>query len=102
MAKEYPLLVGHCDRGHKRLRSVNDVADFIIKHGKYGDVNVTFENGRFFLDTYGIYLNNIIDQEYREELLKVLIPKQMEVDGTEDADFIENEEDESNNFEMEM
>ena len=73
MAKEYPLLIGHCYRGHKRLRSINDVADFIMKHGKYGGVNVTFENGKFFLDTYGIYINKIVDQEYREELLKVLV-----------------------------
>ncbi len=101
MAKEYPLLIGHCYRGHKRLRSINDVADFIMKHGKYGDVNITFEDGRFFLDTYGIYIKNIIDQEYREELLKVLVPKQQAVfdvdDDTEDID-----EDSNPNFEMEM
>ena len=101
MAKEYPLLIGHCYRGHKRLRSINDVADFIMKHGKYGGVNVTFENGKFFLDTYGIYINKIVDQEYREELLKVLVPMQKAVfdvdDDTEDID-----EDSNPNFEMEM
>ena len=44
MAKEYPLLIGHCDRGHKRLRGINDVAHFIMKYGKYGDVNILQKN----------------------------------------------------------
>ena len=30
-------LVGHAVDGNKNLRSINDVAEFIMWHGKYGD-----------------------------------------------------------------
>ena len=34
-------LIGHSVAGNKRLRSIEAVADFICKHGKYGDVKIT-------------------------------------------------------------
>lgn len=67
-------LIGHSMGETQKLRNVQEVANFIIKHGVEGDVSVTFENTRPFLSTCGIYLNDITDMEYREELLKVLIP----------------------------
>ena len=101
MAKEYPLLIGHSAKGNKRLHNVKEVADFIMKHGLYSDVTVTFEDNSPLLDTYGFYLNKINDMEYSEELLKVLVPMQEAVfdvdDDTEDID-----EDSDPNFEMEM
>ena len=57
MAKEYPLLIGHSAKGNKRLHNVKEVADFIMKHGLYSDVTVTFEDNSPLLDTYGFYLN---------------------------------------------
>ena len=70
MAKEYPLIVDHFDRGNKLLHNVNEVVDFIIRHGQYGDVTVTFED-KFLIDTCGIYLNKIVDMKYPEKLLEV-------------------------------
>ena len=54
--------------------------------------------GKELLDTFGIYINKISDMEYREELLKVLVPMQREIenaalsdgesmDETEDVDM---------------
>ncbi len=79
--ENHPRLVGHSVRGNKRLKSVQDVADFICKHGQYGDVTVTYDGGKPFLDTFGIYLNRIADMEYREKLLKILIPMQTEIES---------------------
>ncbi len=107
MAKEYPLLIGHSDRGNKRLHNKEEVADFICKHGLEGDLLITFEDGRFFLNTFGIYLNRIVDMEYRDELKKVLVPKQMSIfDTPDDEEEVETEEseesDETEDLEMEM
>ena len=107
MAKEYPLLIGHSDRGNKRLHNIDEVSDFICKHGVDGDVSITFEDGRFFLNTFGIYLNKIVDMEYRNELEKVLVPKQMSIfDSPDDDEEVETEEseepEETEDLEMEM
>lgn len=59
---------------------------YICKHGQYGDVIVTQRDGAFFLNTIGIYIDRIADMDYREELLKVLIPEQMKIDGTQEPD----------------
>lgn len=40
--------------------------------------------------TFGIYIDRIADMKYREQLLKVLIPMQMELDST--AEIYESEE----------
>ena len=71
-------------KGNKRLHSIQEVADFICTHGQYGDLTITQEDGTPFLDTFGIYINRISDMEYREELLKVLVPMQI---GVEDETF---------------
>ena len=92
---KFPVLIGHSLEGRKQLCSIQDVADFICKHGLYGDLKITKEDGSFFLNTFGIYIDKIADMEYRKELLKILIPMQMEIDGT-------NEIDEEESTEMEM
>ena len=51
--------------------------------------------GKELLDTFGIYINKISDMEYREELLKVLVPMQNEVENaafSEDEDMEETED----------
>ena len=92
---KYPVLIGHSLAGRKQLHSMQDVADFICTHGQYGDLKIMQEDGSFFLNTFGIYIDKIADMEYRKELLKILIPMQMEIDGT-------NEIDEEEIIEMEM
>lgn len=60
------------------------------------------KDGTPFLDTFGIYINKITDMEYREELLKVLIPMQHEVElSCFDCDKTEADEEDINNR-MEM
>ncbi len=56
--------------------------------------------GKELLDTFGIYINKISDMEYRDELLKVLVPMQHEV---ENAAFSEDENmDEMEDMDMTM
>ena len=63
---------------------IQEVAHFICEEGLKGDVVITELNDEFILDTFGIYINKIADMEYRSELLKVLIPMQQHIDGTEE------------------
>ena len=95
---KYPLLIGHSLAGRTRLRNIDEVANFICTHGQYGDLTITQADGTPFLDTFGIYINKIADMDYREELLKVLIPMQTEIDGANDME--ETEENISNGMEM--
>lgn len=95
--EKYPLLIGHSLAGRTRLRNIQEVANFICTHGQYGDLLITEKDGTFFLNTFGIYINKITDMDYREELLKVLIPMQKSIDGTDEIDCGESEE-----FNMEM
>ena len=84
--EKYPLLIGHSLAGKIYLRNIQEVAAFICVHGQYSDLTVTQKDGTPFLDTFGIYINKIADMDYREELLKVLIPMQMEMDVTNDIE----------------
>ena len=59
------------------------MASFICTEGLKGDLTVTTPTDEFVLDTFGIYINRITDMDYREELLKVLIPMQTALDGTD-------------------
>ena len=89
VSEKYPLLIGHSLAGRTRLRNIQEVANFICTHGQYGDLTITQTDGTPFLDTFGIYINKIADMEYCEKLLKVLIPMQMEIDGTNDIEKTE-------------
>ena len=92
--EKYPLLIGHSDQGSQELHSIQEVADFICSQGLESDLLITQEDGSYFLNTFGIYIDRIADMEYREALLKVLIPMQMELDGTKDIDEEPGPEDE--------
>ncbi len=94
---KYPLLIGHSLAGRTRLHNIEEVASFICVHGQYSDLVITQKDGTPFLDTFGIYINGIANMEYREELLKVLSPMQMEIDGT---NRIKEENDEKENPDM--
>lgn len=69
-------LIGYSSKERQELNSIEETAKFIIKHGRYEDVEITTENGIPFISTFGIYINRIADMNYREELLKILIPMQ--------------------------
>lgn len=73
---EFPFLIGVARDGYERLFGIEDVADFICKKGLMGDVKIFTPYGKEVLNTFGIYIDRICDMEYKEELLKVLIPKQ--------------------------
>ena len=99
--EKYPLLIGHSLAGRTHLRSIQEVANFICVHGQYGDLAITQKDGTPFLDTFGIYINKIADMDYLEELLKVLIPMQHEIEA-ECFDCDESEADEEINNGMEL
>ena len=87
-----PLLIGHSLAGRTRLHNIYEVANFICTHGQYSDLRITQQDGAPFLDTFGIYINKITDMEYREELLKVLIPMQIEIDGSNQINETEEQD----------
>lgn len=53
-------LVGYAEGERKQLKSIDEVADFICKNGKHGDVIIT-NNGEPFITTIGIYLDMVAD-----------------------------------------
>lgn len=79
--EKYPVLFGHSLTGNRELHNTKETAEFICEGGEYGDVSITDEKGIILLTTFGIYIDKILDLEYREELLKELEPLQKEIDG---------------------
>ena len=76
----YPVLYGYSDNGKKELHGIEEVATFIATEGLNSDLKVIKENGEELLDTFGTLINKISDIEYRDELLKMLTPKQTGLD----------------------
>ncbi len=99
--RKYPLLIGHSLAGRTRLHNIYEVANFICTHGQYSDLCITQKDGAPFLDTFGIYINKITDMEYQEELLKVLIPMQTEIDGSNQINETDDETEEQDMNEWE-
>ena len=71
-------LIGYSARETKRLQSVEEVAVFICKNGKHGDITIT-NNGEPFITTIGIYLDKVADIRYRAQLMPILTKKQRQV-----------------------
>lgn len=82
--KKHPRLIGMSHYDERELNSIEEVAKYICEKGLSGDVTITYEDGTPFLNTFGIYIDKISDMNYRSELLKVLIPMQKALDGTEE------------------
>lgn len=74
-----------CPAGYDivKLNSIEEMAKCIMEYGAKTDLEIYHKDGTFLCDTFGIYLNKVADMEFREVLLKVLMPMQMAVDGTE-------------------
>lgn len=71
-------LVGYAEGERKQLKSIDEVADFICKNGKHGDVTIT-NNGEPFITTIGIYLDMVADIRYRSQLMPILTKKQEQI-----------------------
>lgn len=71
-------LIGYSKDENKKLHSVEEVADFICKNGKYGDITIT-NNGEPFITTIGIYLDKVADIRYRARLMPILTKRQRQV-----------------------
>lgn len=79
MAKEYTLLIGKSGDKKQELHNKEEVADFICTEGLKNDLQIFRTDGVQLISTFGVLIDRILDMEYREELLKVLLPKQIEV-----------------------
>lgn len=80
-------LIGHAVDGNRNIHSIQDVADFIINHGQYGDVTITTACGEPFIKTKGTYIDTITDTEYLDKLLEILVPMQEAQEEAEENDF---------------
>lgn len=77
----YPILYGYSGNKCVELHGVNEVAKFICTEGLTNDLTITTPFDTLLLNTFGTFINQITDMEYREELLKVLIPMQHEAEA---------------------
>lgn len=78
MKNNHLKFIGYSQDETRELNSVQEVAEFICQEGVHSDLTIRTENGGFFLNTFGIFVNRIADMDYRQELLEVLVPMQME------------------------
>lgn len=83
MENKYTNLIGYSDNKVEDLHSVEDVAKFICEEGLNGDVEIITSDGDLFITTFGIYLDKVKDIDYRNELVKVLVPMQKKLDGSD-------------------
>ena len=71
-------LVGYAEGERKQLKSIDEVADFICKNGKSGDITI-MNDGEPFITTIGIYLDMVADIRYRSQLMPILTKKQEQI-----------------------
>ena len=71
-------LIGYSATENWQLKSIDEVAEFICKNGKHGDVTIT-NNGEPFITTIGIYLDKVADIRYRARLMPILTKRQRQV-----------------------
>ena len=83
MENKYTNLIGYSDNKVEDLHSIEDVAKFICEEGLNGDVEIITPDGELFITTFGIYLDRVKDIDYRNELVKVLVPMQKNLDGSD-------------------
>lgn len=81
---DQPVLYGYSVRVQgQELKNVKEVARFIYEQGRLGDVQILTEEGAPFISTMGFFLDRIASMEYREALLKELVPLQMGIEEDE-------------------
>ena len=84
-SKTHPKLIGSSNVRNKKLNSVQEVAEFIIKDGQYGDVTVKYADGPPLLETDGIYVTGITDLAYAIKLFEILLPMIKKVERGEEV-----------------
>ena len=82
MQSNHSKLIGYSPNGTCELNSVQEVAEFICREGVHGDLTIRTRTGDFFLSTFGTFIDRMADMNYRQQLLEVLVPMQMEQDGS--------------------
>ena len=82
MQPKPPKLIGYSQNGTCELNSVQEVAEFICREGVHGDLTIRTCTGNFFLSTFGTFIDRMADMNYRQQLLEVLVPMQMEQEGS--------------------
>ena len=85
MENKYTNLIGYSENKVEDLHSIEDVAKFICEEGLNGDVEIITSDGDIFITTFGIYLDKVKDAQYRDELVKVLVPMQKKLDGADEC-----------------
>ena len=85
MENKYENLIGYSESTVQDLHGVEEVAEFICKEGLNGDVEIITSDGDVFITTFGIYLDKVKDEDYRNELVNVLVPMQKKLDGSEEC-----------------
>ena len=85
MENKYTNLIGYSENTVKDLHGIEEVAEFICEEGMSGDVEIITPDGELFITTFGIYLDKVKDLDYRNELVKVLVPMQKKLDGSDEC-----------------
>lgn len=79
----------------KLCNTIENIANFIARCSSSSRVVVTDAFDQFMVSSLGNFLDQVYSPEYREELLKSLLPKQLGSSDAEDVKFIFDEDDES-------
>lgn len=78
MSEKYDHLIGFYGNTKRELHSVEETAEYICDRGRYADLTITKPDGTVLLNTYGIFINQIVDFDYRKKLMPILSKKQLE------------------------
>ncbi|MBO5559082.1 DUF4313 domain-containing protein [Ruminococcus sp.] len=74
-----PIVAYGCDDEPAELTDVRQISEFIINNGLYGDISMyKKDTGEFVLSTMGIFIDQIADMDFRNELLTILVPLQQQ------------------------
>lgn len=76
---EWPYVIGHCNGESIGLvATAENIAAYIATKGLQGDLTITTPLDKYFLTTYGPFIDKCSDFDFMEQKLKpVLIPMQM-------------------------
>lgn len=73
MSEKYDHIIGFDGNTKKELHSVEETAEYICDRGRYGDLTITKPDGTVLLNTYGIFINQIVDFDYRKNLCRFYV-----------------------------
>lgn len=101
---DYENLIGYSSATGEEKEIPNtleDVADYVVREGLMGDVEICTPYGDPVLNTMGFFVDRCSDPEYMEALRPILIEKQFNWNQYVDKDDeTQSDEDEDNQPEM--